>query len=127
MVYTENESVFVMRMVLMSIVMFFLSTAIILATESEKKNTYSPLLLLLPILYGVFFFFTVDPSTDWGVESLSYFLLHLTGFLASVFFAPYLREIFHGKTEMVEYTNYFSRIAWVFLMSVIVAGSLFAL
>jgi hypothetical protein len=61
------------------------------------------------------------------VESVTYFLLHLAGFVSLIFFAPYIARILEGKEGSIEYTNYFSRIAWVFLMSAIVWGSLFAL
>lgn len=54
------------------------------------------------------------------VQSVTYFLLHLVGFVSLTFFAPYIARILEGEEGSVEYTNYFSRIAWMFLMSMIV-------
>jgi hypothetical protein len=62
-----------------------------------------------------------------GVQSIIYFLLHLVGFLSFIFFAPYIARILEGTEESMEYTNYFSRIAWVLLMSTIVGVSILVL
>ncbi len=121
------EDLWISRIILSCIVTFFLSTWVILSLESEKKNKLFQLFMILPMVYGIVFYLTVDPSTDWWVESVSYFLLHLTWFVSFLFFAPYITRLHSKESESIEYTNYFSRIAWVFLMSGIVGGSLIAL
>jgi hypothetical protein len=70
---------------------------------------------------------TVHIRSDISAESVTYFLLHLVGFLSLLFFAPYLMRLFRGETETIEYINYFSRMGWVLLMSIVVGGSLVGL
>jgi hypothetical protein len=66
-------------------------------------------------------------TNEWMIDSIVYFSLHLVGFIALIFFAPYCANLFYRKEESVEYTNYFTRTAWILFMSCIVGGSLVAL
>ncbi len=88
------------------------------------------MLQILPILYGVFFFLStrVSDNLNW-FDGFLFFLFssHLVCFIAFLFFAPYARALVHGTTNTCEYTNYFSRMAWTLLMSMIVGISLLAL
>lgn len=59
------EDLWISRVILSCIVTFFLSTGVILSLESEKKNKFFQLFQILPIVYGIVFYFTVDPTTDW--------------------------------------------------------------
>lgn len=123
---TENDDPMIIRMIFTSIVTFFLSVGIRLFREEKDKNHFS-LSDIIAIGYGIIFYITVDPTSDWWMESFVFFLLHLTGFISFTFFAPYLLELFHVKVEKIEYTNYFTRVAWTFLMSGIVGLSLLLL
>lgn len=53
------------------------------------------------------------------LESIVYFALHLSGFIAFLFFAPYIDRLFKNE-EDISYTNYFSLVSWNLLMSTIV-------
>ena len=74
---------------------------------------------IIPLIYGVFIYFTINIGTDWIFESLIYLTLHLFGFISFLFFAPYVDNFFR-KEEEIEYTNYFSLVSWTLLMSTIV-------
>lgn len=126
MLNTETSEPLQIKLTLTCIVIFFFSTGIRLFREGKDTSTFS-LLDIIPFIYGILFYLTVDPTSDWGLESFVYFTLHLTGFLSFTFFAPYLLELFHAKVEKVEYTNYFTRVAWTFLMSGIVGIALLLL
>lgn len=127
LVNTEAESVLAIRFTLSLIVTFFLSIGVSLFLEG-KKIRYQKLWQLAPIAYGVLFFMTIHPlANDWILDSMIYFILHIVGFVGFSFFAPYCLNLFYKKEQSVEYTNYFSRIAWTLLMSDIVGGSLIAL
>lgn len=70
----------------------------------------------------------MNPLTSgWMIDSITYFILHLVGFIALLFFAPYCANIFYKKDQSVEYTNYFASTAWTLFMSCIVGGSIVAL
>jgi hypothetical protein len=125
--YIVNESpddIIFARILLSFVVTFFLSVGTYLYLETKNWGKNELLLTLLPILYGVWFYLTVDLRESASLESVTYFILHLVGFLSFLFFAPYLTRILHGEEGSIEYTNYFSRIAWVLLMSIIVGGAL---
>jgi hypothetical protein len=118
---------FFLNILLSGVVTFFLSVGMTLFTETRKQNNIIKYLPLLAILYGVSFYFTLEVRESLSLQSVTYFWLHLAGFLALMFFAPYISRILQGEEGSIEYTNYFSRIAWVFLMSSIVGLSLLVL
>jgi hypothetical protein len=121
----KPEEVLYPRLILSSIVTFFLALGLSLSLEMRKAdNKYLP---YLAIFYWVFFYMTVKVGDSFGIQWVTYFLLHLTGFVAIVFFAPYISRISGGAGESIEYMNYFTRVAWVFLMSAIVWVSLLML
>ncbi len=126
-VNSESTDEMYMRMILTGIVTFFLSTGCILWIETWKKRPIDARFPILPIVYGIFFYFSLWYSSEWRMESVSYFLLHLTGFLSLLFFAPYITRILQWEEKSIEYTNYFSRVAWMILMSMIVWLSLLLL
>ncbi len=124
---TEPSDVIYPRIIFSLVITFFLSIGTVLFLETWSHPPLDRFFPVIPLLYGVFFYFMVEPRVSMWVESVTYFLLHLAGFVSLIFFAPYIARILEGKEGSIEYTNYFSRIAWVFLMSAIVWGSLFAL
>ncbi len=126
MVNTEVTEPVQIKLALTCVVTFFFSIGIRLFRETIDTRQFS-LYDIIPFIYGVLFYFTVEPTTNWGLESFVYFALHLTGFISFTFFAPYLLELFRWKIERIEYTNYFTRVAWTFLMSVIVGISVLLL
>ncbi|MBP9778988.1 DUF4153 domain-containing protein [Candidatus Gracilibacteria bacterium] len=106
---------------------FFFSTGMTLFSEGLKNKKYTPLLSIIPILYGIWVYFTIDVGTDWFFESFVFLLLHLFGFIAFLFFAPYIRPVGESDENEIEYSNYFSLVAWTLLMSSIIGGALLAL
>jgi hypothetical protein len=126
-IHAEPESIVYVRITLSLIVTFFLSIGVSLLLET-KKIPRQNLWHAAPVVYGILFYITMIPLTnEWMLDSITYFILHLVGFIGLLFFAPYCRNLFYKKDQSVEYTNYFSRVAWTLLMSVIVGGSLVAL
>ncbi len=123
----EVDDVLYQRLWLTGIVTFFLATGVALFTETWKRQPFDKVLLLLPILYGVLFYSTLEIRDNLGVQSFTYFLLHLTGFVSLLYFAPFITRMLTGREASIEYTNYFTRIAWILLMSAIVGVSLLIL
>lgn len=127
MVNTESESILLVRTIFSLIVTFALSIGTSLFLESATVKS-KKLWHLTPLVYGVLFFVSINPMThEWIFDSVIFFVLHLVGFLMLLFFAPYVTDIFHKKEQTVEYTNYFSWVAWTLLMTGIVGGALIAL
>lgn len=124
---SESESSWIIRSIFALIVTFILSVGVRLFSEAYTNSKMRSFLHILPWVYGIIFYFSIDPTTDWWLESMVYFLLHLAGFISLLFFAPYLHKLFDKEGESIEYTNYFSRIAWTIFMSFIVGGSLLLL
>lgn len=65
MVNSGSDSILIIRAILSLIVTFFLSVGITLFLEAWKKKTFDIKFSLLIVAYGLIFFFTVDPNTDW--------------------------------------------------------------
>lgn len=119
----------IFRTVTTLILTFFLSLGVTLFYESSDKKFLDREFPILPIVYGLIFYFTVKFGQNYSLQGFTYFLLHLTGFVAFAFFLPYLRKFFHLSekdrvSQNTEYSNYFSRVSWTFLMSSIVGISL---
>jgi len=116
MVNVELESIMTLRIVLSLIATFFLSIGVTLLLESGK--TQQKIWHIAPLVYGILFYITMNPLTnDWMIDSITYFILHLVGFIALLFFAPYYSGLFYKQEQSVEYTNYFTRTAWILFMS----------
>lgn len=126
-VNAESDSMILMRIILSMIATFFLSIGVTLAFEG-RKIVHQELWQFAPLIYGILFFVTMNPLTnDWMLDSITYFILHLVGFIGLLFFVPYWGNLFYKQEQSAQYTNYFSRVAWTLLMSLIVGGSLVAL
>ena len=82
MVNTESEDMTLAKLIVTGGVTFFLSICTALFLERREKSTPLTLLSFLPIVYGVFFFYTVRISEDFVLDGVVYSLLHLTGFIA---------------------------------------------
>lgn len=125
-----SDSSLVLRAILTLVVTFFLSTGITLFAESWKRSAFTKWSGIIPLIYGISFFFsinTLDVQNGIFDEPFIYFILHLVGFVALIFFAPYYPQGTRTKTESREYTNYFTHVSWAMLMATIVGGSLVAL
>ncbi len=127
LVATESENITLPKLVITGVITFFLSLCSYLFLETRKKKPLDHRFPIVPLVYAVVFFLTVRITHDFSVEGFTYSVLHLVGFVSAVFFAPYLFSLFDGKEETVSYTNYFSRVAWIFLMSAIVGLAVVAL
>jgi Domain of unknown function (DUF4153) len=116
------------RSIVTLIVIFFLSAALVLATEWRKWR-YIPLFTyLFPIVFGIFFYLTTIDLYDANTELVTYIILTLSGFIASVFVAPFLIGLMTRREEKTtHFYNYFIQVAWVFLMALVVGGALMAL
>ena len=124
-----DESIeWVHRAIVTLIVVFFLATSLALAAEWHKWR-YTPVVTyILPIVFGGFFYFTTVDLYDASTELVTYIVLTLSGFIAAVFSAPFLIWFITRREERVShFYNYFVQIAWVFLMALVVGGSLMAL
>lgn len=126
-IQSETKDDTVIRAIFSFGITFFFSTWMTLFSEGLKNKKYTPLLSIIPILYGIWVYFTIDVGTDWFFESFVFLLLHLFGFVAFLFFAPYVRPVWKSDEEEIEYSNYFSLVAWTLLMSSIIWGTLLAL
>ena len=82
MVNTESEDMTLAKLIVTGGVTFFLSICTALFLERREKSAPLTLLSFLPIVYGVFFFYTVRISEDFVLDGVVYSLLHLTGFIA---------------------------------------------
>lgn len=125
-IYSDNHSAEVTKAIFTFAITFFFSTGAALYIESNSKGKTDILLHLIPVIYGVFIYSTINIWTDWIFESMIYLTLHLFGFVSFLFFAPYV-DSFFKKEEEIEYTNYFSLVSWALMMSSIVWIALLAL
>ena len=126
MINGESTSTVILRTILSLIVTFFLSIGVTFFAENRKRSQLW--WQIIPLVYGALFYITVNPIMDeFPLDSVTYFILHLVGFICLLFFAPYCTRLFYPEKQSVEYTNYFSRTAWTLLMSTIVGGALVAL
>ena len=106
---------------------FFLSLGVTLWRESKKAAKFDIFVALLPIMYGAAYYLV---SRDFGwddSEKFVLFFLHLAGFVAVLFVAPYLGKIWNRDIDVIEYTNYFTQIAWTKVMTGIVGVSVMLL
>lgn len=127
--YQNSEDEVIFRTITSLILTFFLSLGVVLFYETSQKNWVDKKFPILPIVYWLIFYFTVKFWQNYSLQGFTYFLLHLTWFVAFSFFLPYLTRIFRQKeserkNQNIEYSNYFSRVSWTFLMSGIVGLSL---
>lgn len=122
----DSPNIIVTRIILSLITTFFFSIGVTLFTE-QKKNANNTLWQIVAVVYGLLFFFSIRHLTDdYILDSGTFFILHLVGFISLLFFAPYIGNLYTSGKD-VEYTNYFTYTAWTLLMSAIVGGSLVAL
>lgn len=128
-VNSETNSEWIYRSIVVSIVTFFLSVWSLIFIENLPKKRYSNTIAnFFPIVFGVLFYISLYNVYNPTLETITYITLTLFGFVSFVFVAPFLRSYFEKKWEnIIHFYNYFISIAWVFLMTAIVGGSLFAL
>lgn len=101
-------------------VSFFLSVSLSLFGESEKctgARRFVPQLVV--IIFGAFFYSTLDGYTFESFEAGVFILLTLAGFLSLLFVAPFVRRILTRKYDQDVYYGYFYRTSLVFLFSMI--------
>lgn len=114
------EPVMITKGVFAIVVAFFLSISTEYIAESIGGKNRWPL-RIIPLLYGVIFFWYVQPTTyEIFFDSQVFFGLNLVGFCSAIFIAPFLVR----KSERVLYANYVTSIAWTIVMSGIVGIAL---
>jgi len=125
-----NENIFIG--IISLILTFVFSIWAYLSTEnSDFSKTKKNIFQLIPIIFGIWFFFTFTSDTD-NIENIIFFILSLVWITSYLFFAPYaatslpLGETEWGPKQSVFYT-YFYNISVVFLMTFILWGVMFAL
>lgn len=128
-VNTDASSEWLYRTIIVAVVSFFFSVGCTLFTEWLWKSRYNIFIAnLVPLLFAWGFYLSLYNVYDPSLETITYIILTLSGFIAFVFVAPYLLSYGFKKSEnTVHFYNYFVLIAWVFLMSIIVGWALFAL
>jgi hypothetical protein len=134
-IWSETKDEWVLRATFTLIVTFFLSVGTTLFRESRKSgDALSGTLQAFPVVYGIGFFFVADYLGANDLTGVTFFLLHLAGFLALLFVAPYLGRVTAQKgaervreQASVGYSNYFTLVAWTELMAAIVGGASLAL
>jgi Domain of unknown function (DUF4153) len=117
------------RTIITGIVVFFLATAVVLIHEQVKLTRVVRLATwLVPIIFGACFYLAIDGVYDGDIEAVTYTFLALSGFFATLFVAPFVPGFFTGKGENpTHFSNYFTQISWVVLMSLVVGGVLMLL
>ena len=128
-VYSETTSEWIYRSIVVSIVTFFLSVWSSIFAENLPHKKYTVFLAnIFPILFGGLFYLSLYNIYDPTLETITYITLTLFGFISFVFVAPFLKSYFDNSWEnIVHFYNYFILISWMFLMAVIVGGSVMAL
>lgn len=124
------ESDMILRVIMTLIVTLFLSVGIAIFGESHSENKYVRWMPVLPILYGIGFYFSIrymDTNSGFFNDDIVLFILHLVGFIAWIFFAPFLLRRAQKEKDVIQYTNYFTQVAWASLMSGLVWGAVMAL
>lgn len=125
----EITSEWLYKSIVTCIVMFFLSTGLSLLTENTTQRKYTQVITnILPILFGILFYLSLYGIYDANIEMVTYITLTLSGFIAFVFVAPFLRSYITRTNEIdAHFYNYYIFVSWVFLMSIIVGLALLAL
>lgn len=123
----EPESLTTLRVIASLVVTFLLSIGIRLYTEyTQKKNRLSWAWQMLAVFYWVIFYIFFDVQYE-SLDQIIFFFLHFVGFFSFLYFSPYSREVVGWSENTLEYSNYFTRVAWTFLMAMIVWGALIIL
>jgi Domain of unknown function (DUF4153) len=117
------------RTIVTGIVVFFLATAVSLLHEHVKMSRIVSLATwMAPVIFGICFYLYVDGIHDGDIVHITFTALSFSAFFASLFVAPFLPQIWARKTEnTIHFSNYFTQISWVVLMSVVVGGVLMTL
>ena len=127
-IYIQWEEVRIFTTVTSLILTFFLSLGLTIYREQkELKNTYAWVITsLFPLIYGGLYYWSFAYRASFEVQSATFFLLHMVGFLSCIFFTPF---IIKGKKDSrnIQYSNYFTHVSWTLLMSVITGVALFIL
>ncbi len=116
------------KVVITCVVSFFLSVSMSLLSESEKCPGFRRYLSqVVVVLFGAFFYSTLDGYASQSIESIVFIFLTLSGFLSLLFVAPFMRRILSRKYDQDVYYAYFYRTSLVFLFSMIAGGAMMLL
>jgi hypothetical protein len=125
----DTELEWIQKGIVTTIVLFFFSTGLSILTESQTPSRYRTLMNWgIPLLFGILFFLSLDGLYDMDEAMVTYIILTLSGFVAMMFVSPYLIGYMRKWTENTfHFYNYFTLMAWTFLMSFVVGGALLVL
>lgn len=128
-IYIQGEETMIFTIVTSLILTFFLSLGLTLWIEQRRvgNSLKWQALQLLPLIYGGLYYWSFAYRESFDIQSGTFFALHMTGFVACIFFAPFLIRALWGDKQSIRYSNYFSQISWIILMSMITGVALFIL
>ena len=109
--YSNSYEVIYWRLSIIGILTFLLTIGGYLSLETRKTTRFNHLFILIPIFYGIYYYFITDIIVNTDTKSITHSILHLIGFISFIFFAPYISHINTEERSRFKYTNYFSRIA----------------
>jgi hypothetical protein len=118
----ETERLFV-RIIMASIVVFFLSISTTLCGESLKNKKYISLWYIVSLVFWWLFFYFLSANIE-NFENIIFFILTLLGIISFLFFAPYTKHLKNTSYKEISYYIYFYSIAVIFFISFIVGWSL---
>ena len=93
---SESDSIVIARIMMTLVVTLFFSlgTTLFLEEKSNRSRWWQ----IIPLLYGIAFFFSIRHLTqDYMLDSGTFFILHLVGFVSMLFFAPYISTLLSEK------------------------------
>lgn len=121
--FSEN----ITRIILSGIVWCFFAIGVSLFSETKIDKKYKYLSYAAWIIYMPLFYFYVKIGTNFSIEWFTYFMLHLIGFIGLMYSVPFISSFLHNRDVRIEYSNYFTRVSWMLLMSGIVWWALMLL
>lgn len=117
------------RGIITGIVMFLLATAISLIREQMRMTRMMSIVTwIAPLIFGVFFYLSIDGIGDGDIDAMTQTAFSLVGFFAALFVAQFLGGLARCRTEdPIHFSNYFTQVSWAVLMSIVIGGVLMIL
>lgn len=129
-VYIQGEETMIFTIVTSLILTFFLSLGLTIWIEQQagkRSSLFFKVIQILPLIYGGLYYWSFAYRESFDVQSGTFFALHMAGFVACIFLTPFLVRALWGDKQSIRYSNYFSKVSWTILMSMITGVALFIL